>query len=136
MIKEYDKELMKKNELENIRIPITSLEMLYAKGLLKIKSGKEIKEIFEDGISHSNDENIFRVKQQNGKIIVDFNLEHTAKTTLKIKELTSPYINTICDNKTFDCGEHQLDFIANRDGIYIVNFVINGRIYTRKIGGR
>lgn len=116
-------------------LPTThSLEILYVKGLLKKMNNKEdLKQIFTSGNTLSTDENIFQIMINNTKLTITFDIGHKSTVSLGYKNINKQYGKTFIQQKLMEQGQHQVVIDVNENGIYTIDLVVNGNIYSKKI---
>lgn len=84
------------------------------------------------GISYSNFAD-FSISSSTETLSVVFSLNHTAKVSLNLLDLSENKICCALNEKTLDSGNHSFKLTAKNGNIYLVQLIIDGRVNVKKV---
>lgn len=84
------------------------------------------------GISYSNFAD-FSISSSAETLSVVFSLNHTAKVSLNLLDLSGNKICCALNEKTLESGNHSFKLTAKNGNIYLVQLIIDGRVNVKKV---
>ena len=106
---------------------------LFVKGLLKKMNKFSDKESLQ-GFTYSDEKDSFQIKIIDREICLSFLLNE--RETITISYVNNSLGNNgkfVVENKLFEKGRHNVYFKVSESGLYIISYIVNGNIYTKKV---
>jgi hypothetical protein len=106
----------------------------YAKGLIFIDRNKNLDGFsIDDDVYLSDDDNILTVTNQNGKITIHYFLQKDSKVTLRIDNQYGMNVALLHKGEILSEGIYEKSCTISKKGIFVVTFMRNSQIFTKKI---
>ncbi len=115
----------------NIRRTNLSNAIMYSKGVLAKQMNNNYS-LMLGNTSYSNDEAIFGLDEMNGIIDISLTLQESTNVHISISSSNGQYTKTIMDKK-IGTGEQHFKVAPPQRGLYNIQVILNGRIYSKKI---
>ena len=115
-----------------VRRTVQTNAVLFIKELLAMMNNQQ-QQAPPQGISYSNDEDAFAARANDGSIDVQFSLPEDATVSLCVATPDGSMIDQQIGGQRMEQGDHSRRIGVRKPGVYVVSYVVNGRIYNKKV---
>jgi hypothetical protein len=105
-----------------------SIAKLYVKELLK-----KMKSLDTDANVLYADDEFLSIKLNRNTIVVNFTLNSESTVSMNLQSSDGLYRTNLITKRLYPMGQQQISTIVNKKGLYIISFIVNGHLYTKKI---
>ena len=119
-----------------IRRTMQANAMLFIKDLIEVEIDQlnhSHPMMSPSGVTHSNDMDAFAVSVNDQSLNISFDLDHDSQVSVNVATPYGQMIGQQYNNVNLSDGRYDVDVNVGQKGIYVVSYIVNGRIYNKKV---
>ena len=117
--------------MHKVRRTMHTNAVLFIKAFLSMSNNQQ--QAPRQGITYSNDEDAFVARANGGSIDVEFSLPKDATVSLCVATPDGSMIDQQIGSQRMEQGDYSRRVGVGKSGVYVVSYVVNGRIYNKKV---